>query len=76
VQGLEAEAEGVGDIELGEQALVAGERGEEIFEEFPASYDAGKNSGDVKSTENSLRETLQQQDLKHILHKEPLRETV
>ena len=66
----------MGNYDTLREAQAAGERGEEIFEEFPASYDAGKNSGDVKSTENSLRETLQQQDLKHILHKEPLRETV
>ena len=67
----------LGSFDTLREAQAAREQGEEIFEEFLASYDAENGiSGKVESAEISIRETAQRQELQQIWHKEPLRETV
>jgi hypothetical protein len=67
----------LGSFDTLREAQDARLRGEEIFEEFLASYDAENGfSGNAEYPGTSSVETAQQKDLQQIWYKEPLRETV
>lgn len=67
----------LGSFDTLREAQDARLRGEEIFEEFLASYDAENGfSGKAEYPAMSSGETAQQKELQQIWYKEPLRETV